>query len=317
MPVSATKTLASVGQSKYASGYNDHASPTAGVTFVNRGTIGIGATQWGAIFYGIGNTVQNYGLISTPNANTSPNGAVAFANANNVLYNHVGGTIGSGYEFGVYTANDPVSRADNCTVINAGLIFGGAGRYSIDMTNSGIVTNLSTGTISHGIVFFNGYTNSGQTATSNVSVVNSGTILGVHSPNYNYAAIYGRNGGAVTNLAGTIAGNTGVYGIRFANANALNAPGTVEPDGGADRQRRERLHRLLKRRWPSSVALHIDVHPPDVDQESLATLRREEPCLNDRVEHEELSDRISKRRQHGDDGFWRCTWGPRVGRGAV
>ena len=106
----------------------------------------------------------------------------------------------------VYTANDSVVDGNNFTLINAGLISGAPTRYSVVMENSGIVTNLSTGTISNGVVFFNGYINSGDTATSNVSVVNSGLIQGVSNPNYKYAAVYGRNGGAVTNLAGTIAG---------------------------------------------------------------------------------------------------------------
>jgi hypothetical protein len=52
MPVGVTKTLATAEQSKYTAGYNDNGKygnpvPTTGVTFVNRGTIGVSTTQWG------------------------------------------------------------------------------------------------------------------------------------------------------------------------------------------------------------------------------------------------------------------------------
>jgi hypothetical protein len=60
----------------------------------------------GAIFYGTGNTVINYGIITEPNAAVPPSAGVAFADANNVLINKQGGTLGSGYESEFYATTD-------------------------------------------------------------------------------------------------------------------------------------------------------------------------------------------------------------------
>ncbi len=224
-----TKTLASAGQSKYASGYTLGSSGNLtnhGVTLVNKGTLAAAATAWGVEIYGTGNTLINYGVIVTPPGYYSYAG-VNLVSANNVVYNKQFGTLGSGGKEGFYSTNNSVAHAQNSTLINAGLIEGATQRFSVDMEDSGIVTNLSTGTISQGIIFFNGYTSGGGTATSNVSVVNSGKILGTAGTSSNYGAIYARNGGTVTNLAGTISGNTGVFGIKFGNYNNLNAAGTI------------------------------------------------------------------------------------------
>lgn len=226
-----TKTLTTAGQAKYTAGYTlgSTISPQSGVTLINNGTVGQTATQWGVMIYGFGNTVINYGMITLPAANEPPSFAIAFGGnlsaskgANNVAINKAGATLTSAYGGGFYVANNSATGAPNSTLINGGLIKSvGPNFIAVLIENSGIVTNLSTGTIEgNGIAF----SSSGGTPVSNVSVVNSGTILGGPA----YGAVYLQNGGNITNLAGTISGNgNGLYGIEILNVQGLNTPSTI------------------------------------------------------------------------------------------
>jgi len=235
-----TTTIASTGQTSFASGYtlgSDGDLTNTGVTIVNDGTVGASATQWGVQIYGSGNTVINYGIITPVGSGGPPSAGVAFATGNaDVLINKPGATLASS-DAGFYAGSNSSGRATNVTVVNGGVILGqptsGPGELSsgydaVVILDSGVVTNLSTGTIeTNGISFYSG-TADGATATSNVSVVNSGIILG--GPQY--GAIYMLNGGNVTNLAGTISGNhAGLYGIEIKNENGLNTPSTITNAG--------------------------------------------------------------------------------------
>ncbi len=227
-----TKTLASAGQSKYTAGYmlgSDGNLTNSGVTLINKGTVGVSASQWGVEIYGSGNTVVNYGIIEAAGAGGPPAAGIAFATGNDdVAINKPGATLVSGTDAGFYAGSDSAGRATNVTLINGGVIKGTGAQYeAVVILDSGIVTNLSTGTIIQGIAFYSGLAN-GATATSNVSVVNSGTILGGPT----YGAIYMLNGGNVTNLAGTISGNAdGKYGIFINNKNGLNTASTITNAG--------------------------------------------------------------------------------------
>jgi len=62
-----TKTLASVGQSKYTSGYTLGSTgnlTNTGVTLFNKGTVGASAAQWAVEIYGNANTVINDGFVT-------------------------------------------------------------------------------------------------------------------------------------------------------------------------------------------------------------------------------------------------------------
>jgi collagen type I/II/III/V/XI/XXIV/XXVII alpha len=231
-----SKTLASTGQSKYTAGYSlgsEGDLTNTGVTLINHGTIGAFATQWGVEIWGNANTVINYGFIE-PSATTSPAGGVVFsAGSGDVMYNKLGATLSSSMGAGFYTASNSAGRAVNATLINAGVILGtvaysvGLGTQyhsAVIMFDSGIVTNLSSGTIeTNGISFYSGVANM-ATATSNVSLVNSGTVLG----GTKYGAVYMLNGGNLTNLAGTLSGDTaGMYGVEIKNVGGLNTPSTI------------------------------------------------------------------------------------------
>ena len=145
-------------------------------------------------------------------------GGVAVAGAGDSVTNLVGG-----YIEGAGTDTNGITFARFFgTVTNAGRITGGGGpqHYSsagINLKYGGIVTNLSTGTISGGGIY------AGYSAGDTGTIVNSGVILG----NSVYGGVYLKQGGTVTNLAGgTISANGGAYGIRIAHAN-----GTVTNGG--------------------------------------------------------------------------------------
>ena len=227
-----TKTLASVGVLKYTTGYtlgSDSNLTNTGVTLVNKGTVGADASQWGVEIYGNANTVINYGVIDPSGTGGPPSAGVGFTTgSNDVLINEQGATLASS-DAAFYAGSNSAGRATNLTVVNGGVMLGKSGYDAIIIFDSGIVTNLSTGTIeTNGIAFASADFSNGATATSNVSVVNSGIILG--GPQY--GAIYMSNGGNVTNLAGTISGNgAGLYGIEINNEDGLNTASTITNAG--------------------------------------------------------------------------------------
>jgi antigen 43 len=120
------------------------------------------------------------------------------------------------------------------TVVNYGRISGGPGtagytNYGIGVrvgSNGGFVSNATTGIISAGGIF------SGGPAT----VVNAGQVLGQTTANSKYGAVY-LESGSITNLStGTIAAESGSYGVKIGNGSGTvtNAGYITHGSNGGD-----------------------------------------------------------------------------------
>jgi hypothetical protein len=135
---------------------------------------------------------------------------VVRSKAGDTVINQIGG-----YFHGDFTDVPGVNFAlTSGTIVNASLIASrqgpsGSSANGVDMSAGGVVTNLSTGTITGGGVFITG---------SAGTVINSGKILGdgIHG------GVDPARGGTIANLAGTIASNGGGYGVQV-----IGGAGTV------------------------------------------------------------------------------------------
>jgi hypothetical protein len=199
-----TTTTISAGSTTFTISSNEATySLASGLT---RGSSG----QYQGVYIGGKNDVLlNSGTITAGQADNASCGGVVVYGAGDSVTNEVGG-----YILGSYAIDSGVQFFGNFgTVTNAGLIVGAAGTVGragngVVFFDGGILTNLSTGTISGNGVY------AGTSASTPSTIVNSGVILGGPV----YGAIVLHEGGTVTNLAGTIAANGGTYGIYITNA---------------------------------------------------------------------------------------------------
>jgi hypothetical protein len=182
----------------------------SGTTASNAGTRGQFANGQpvGIYITGSNDTLINTGTI-IGGYNNAGSGLLAGVAVNSAtgdsVTNQVGGLIENTYSL----AAGIVFYLSAGQVTNAGTIIGGVGPAGssgdgIVLDGGGSVTNLSTGTISGGGIYFGAKSVAG-------TVTNSGIILGDSV----YGAVYMKAGGTVTNLAGTIAANGAHYGIKI------------------------------------------------------------------------------------------------------
>ena len=181
---------------------------------------GLGAYQ-GVVIDGNNDVVTNSGtMIGGTQVGTGYFGGIAVYGHGVSVTNEYGG-----YLHGANVNEAGIVFAYFGTIVNAGRIvsFGGPpgdAADGIDLFRGGIVTNLSTGTISGNGIFVGTY------AATPSTIVNSGVILGGNV----YGGIYLGEGGVITNLAhGTISANGLAYGI-----DVVNAAGTITNAGTID-----------------------------------------------------------------------------------
>src|ERR1700722_8766834 len=196
-------------------GTSSYTLSTSGTTASNAGTRGQHTKNQGLGIYitGSNDVLVNTGTIIggyPTNGTGLTAGIVVNTATGNSVTNQSGGLIEDTYSFSAGI----IFNAAAGMVTNAGTIIGGVGSSGrsgdgIVLGAGGGVTNLSTGTISGGGIYFGTKSVAG-------TVVNSGKILG----DAVYGAVFMAKGGLITNLAGTIAANGAAYGVKIGRAAA-------------------------------------------------------------------------------------------------
>jgi hypothetical protein len=198
------------------------ASSANNTTFVSVGTSSLTGANYEIRLTGINDVLTNSGRFN----------GVTLTGSGEVVTNQSGGYLGpsevapgSGLVFAVGASNE--------TVFNSGTIVGaGAHGLGVDLNNTGVISNASTGTIIGGAYIY-GSAGSANSAT----VINAGKIVGNSlGGNYYGGGVYLVNGGTVTNLAtGTISTPSSTsghnYGIKIGAVGAASASGTVTNAG--------------------------------------------------------------------------------------
>jgi antigen 43 len=204
-------------------GSGSHFSSSASnTTFVSVGTSSVTGANYEILLTGTNDVLTNSGRFN----------GVTLTGSGELVTNLSGGYLGPaevapgrGLVFAIGEANE--------TVFNSGTIVGaGARGLGVDLNNTGVISNASTGTIIGGAYIY-GSAGSANSAT----ITNAGKIVGNSlGGSYYGGGVYLVNGGTVTNLAtGTISTPSSTsghnYGIKIGAAGAASSSGTVTNAG--------------------------------------------------------------------------------------